>query len=186
MIQLIHAFIRTIPGERSFNARLIELVARAVHAIAVQLFNLEEKLHTESEIESTTTARDEPFILRSIGGEVSVRQSPLKKTLFFHGAYQDDHQYPHGIADTAAFWAEDRIFGGVFLFDRRETGTEACTALTLFKEKFWFPFACCTSNTRWQPTLRSQMMYSCTQIAGNGRTVSGGSSAGRSMLSWAS
>lgn len=37
--------------------------------------------------------------------------------------YADPDQYPDGIADVVGYWAEDRIFGGVVLFGRGETGT---------------------------------------------------------------
>ena len=30
-------------------------------------------------------------------------------------------QYPDGLADVVGYWAEDRIFGGVVLFDRSQT-----------------------------------------------------------------
>lgn len=127
-VQLIHSFIKTIPGERLFNYRLIELVSRAAHAIAAQIFTLDEKFHPQSEIDSTTAAQREPLTLTSNQGETAqVKQAPPPKTLFFHTNYQDYHQYPNGIADIAAFWAEDRIFGGIFVFDRGETGTEVST-----------------------------------------------------------
>ncbi|KAI1020993.1 hypothetical protein LB503_009995 [Fusarium chuoi] len=34
-------------------------------------------------------------------------------------------QYPNGAADTAGYWAEARIFGGVVVFDRGKDGTES-------------------------------------------------------------
>lgn len=41
-------------------------------------------------------------------------------TLFQHRQYRDYDQYPNGVSDGAAYWAESRIFGGVVLFDRRD------------------------------------------------------------------
>jgi hypothetical protein len=46
--------------------------------------------------------------------------------LFFHVDYMDHRQYPNGLADMAGYWAEDRIFGGVVLFDRGDSGYEVC------------------------------------------------------------
>lgn len=46
--------------------------------------------------------------------------------LFFNIHYRAYEQYPFGIADMAGYWAEDRIFGGVVLFDRGESGKEVC------------------------------------------------------------
>lgn len=43
-------------------------------------------------------------------------------SLFFHPSYRYHEQYPFGTADMAGYWAEDRIFGGVVLFDRTESG----------------------------------------------------------------
>jgi hypothetical protein len=44
-------------------------------------------------------------------------------TLFCHPWYRDYDQYPEGIADCVGYWAEERIFGGVVLFDRRDPGS---------------------------------------------------------------
>jgi len=49
---------------------------------------------------------------------------PPKPTELFHPAYQDREQYPEGVADVVGYWAEYCLFGGVFLFDRGESGTE--------------------------------------------------------------
>lgn len=40
-------------------------------------------------------------------------------TLFRHTWYRDHAQYPHGAADVAGYWAENRVLGGVVLFDRK-------------------------------------------------------------------
>ncbi|KAK3185697.1 hypothetical protein K4F52_005562 [Lecanicillium sp. MT-2017a] len=45
--------------------------------------------------------------------------------MFNHYQYTDHEQYPRGPADMAGYWLEDRIFGGVVLFDRGESGKEA-------------------------------------------------------------
>jgi hypothetical protein len=106
---------------------LIELVSRAVHAVAAKLFRLEDKFHSSSEIEAVTRIQIPPLTFTSNQGEtMQGYQPPVPKTLFFHFSYQDCHQYPNGVADIAAFWAEDRIFGGIFLFDRGESGVEVC------------------------------------------------------------
>jgi hypothetical protein len=44
---------------------------------------------------------------------------PPRPTLFNHAYCQDVDIYPEGIADMAGYSAEDRIIGGVVLFDRR-------------------------------------------------------------------
>ena len=42
-----------------------------------------------------------------------------RATLFNHPHYLDDDVYPEGLADVVGYWAEDRILGGVAIFDRR-------------------------------------------------------------------
>ena len=44
---------------------------------------------------------------------------PPRQTLFNHPAYFEDDIYPEGLADVVGYWAEDRILGGVVIFDRR-------------------------------------------------------------------
>lgn len=43
---------------------------------------------------------------------------------FFHTSYYYFDQYPQGLADVVGYWAEGQIFGGVVVFDRRETESE--------------------------------------------------------------
>lgn len=45
---------------------------------------------------------------------------------FFHTSYYYFDQYPQGLADVVGYWAEGQIFGGVVVFDRRETESEVC------------------------------------------------------------
>ena len=44
---------------------------------------------------------------------------PPRPTLFSHHAYLDADVYPDGVADIVGYWAEDRVLGGVAVFDRR-------------------------------------------------------------------
>jgi hypothetical protein len=39
---------------------------------------------------------------------------------FCHRVYRFSEQYPRGVANVAGYWAESKIFGGVFVFDRGE------------------------------------------------------------------
>lgn len=48
------------------------------------------------------------------GGLVSPRP-----TLFNHHAYIDDDIYPNGVSDMVGYWAENRVLGGVTVFDRQ-------------------------------------------------------------------
>ena len=96
--------------------RLIELVAVAIHQVAVQLYELGTSLHKDDSIVSWKPPRDHPiFWIYNPDG--------APPTLFQHRQYRYYDQYPDGIADGVGYWAESRIFGGVVLFDRREPGS---------------------------------------------------------------
>ncbi|KAG5915006.1 hypothetical protein E4U42_000187 [Claviceps africana] len=115
----IRAFESCPPDTREFDLRLLELIAEAVHAMAVILFNLEEKSHT-GDIQSVLDYRAPPKTIEIESGFTVTCQSklPLYPTMFTFPCYNWPEQYPNGLADVAAYWAEDKIFGGVFLFDR--------------------------------------------------------------------
>lgn len=51
-------------------------------------------------------------------------------TLFRHTWYRDHTQYPHGAADVAGYWAENRVLGGVVLFDRKAEAREGSSGGT--------------------------------------------------------
>jgi hypothetical protein len=48
----------------------------------------------------------------------------MTPTPFYHRSYLAHAQYPNGVADVVGYWAEAKIFGGVVIFDRGESGTE--------------------------------------------------------------
>jgi hypothetical protein len=114
LTQLLSAFQRAHLGTRQFELRLIELVAVACHQIAVHLYALDEghhKHHSYDEWRDSPGAREFP-------GQYVV------PTPFYHSSYIVDQQYPNGVADIVGYWAEAKIFGGVVIFDRGESGTE--------------------------------------------------------------
>ncbi|KAF7547357.1 hypothetical protein G7Z17_g7789 [Cylindrodendrum hubeiense] len=98
------------PDSKAFNVRLVELVAVALHQIGVLLFQLEFRMH-RGDIDSITSWKMPP-----VEGLVDV---PPRPTLFSHHAYLDADIYPEGVADVVGYWAEDRVLGGVTIFDRR-------------------------------------------------------------------
>ncbi|KAK2809035.1 hypothetical protein FQN50_004088 [Emmonsiellopsis sp. PD_5] len=100
-----------------FKLRLMELVAVACHNIAVELY-----IKADGGIRKPAPLPPKP------------RSHPLLQppqpniTELFHDAYEDYDQYPNGIADIVGYWAEYRLFGGVVLFDRGESGLECKSA----------------------------------------------------------
>lgn len=111
-------------GSRGFKLRLVELVANVVHDIGVLLFQSENKLHSQDHIDSVVCWKREPQWVGE--GRRRELEEPLepRPTLFYHVDYMDHEQYPCGMADVAGYWAEDRIFGGVVVFDRGVLGSE--------------------------------------------------------------
>lgn len=100
--------------------RLLELTAVALHQIAVHLFQLNANLHNPAttqgfDINSVVTWQPEP-------DEFLVNVEPWP-TLFAHRYFTAHEQYPNGVADMVGYWAEDRILGGVAIFDRSEAWT---------------------------------------------------------------
>ncbi|KAK0392278.1 hypothetical protein NLU13_1774 [Sarocladium strictum] len=112
-------------GTKEFKMRLVEMVAVSLHQIAVYLFNSSPKSHTPEYIKYVTewqipTGWVERF-------ETKFWEEPMfppPQTHFLHASYTDSDMYPNGVADMAGYWAEDRIVGGVVLFDRGDSGHE--------------------------------------------------------------
>ena len=44
----------------------------------------------------------------------------------FHDSYMRFENYPFGLLDVVGYWAETKLFGGVLLFDRGDSGSEVC------------------------------------------------------------
>jgi hypothetical protein len=110
--KLIYNYQSASPASSAFNMRLIELVARAVHQVAVLLYKQDTNRHKKDALGMWRPQEDD------------ARHFPptFPATLFCHEWYRDFDQYPEGIADCVGYWAEARVFGGVVLFDRRDPG----------------------------------------------------------------
>ncbi|KFA60444.1 hypothetical protein S40285_08269 [Stachybotrys chlorohalonatus IBT 40285] len=123
--QLFQAYSDAEMGSKDFNMRLVEMVAVSVHQIAVALFKLAPKSHTSEHIKSVTEWQKPAGWFECYGRRTWEEPLfPPPPTHFFHCAYLDFDLYPHGLADVAGYWAEDRILGGVVVFDRGQSGTE--------------------------------------------------------------
>ncbi|KAK5656054.1 hypothetical protein OQA88_5193 [Cercophora sp. LCS_1] len=113
--KVINAFQHAVPGTKMFNTRLIELVAVALHQFGVLLHQLEFRMH-KGDIDSITNwTMPKPDYEDDDDWEPS---KPLP-TIFNHPFYVSSEIYPEGVADMVGYWAEDRILGGVVVFDRR-------------------------------------------------------------------
>jgi hypothetical protein len=100
-------------GSRQFFLRLIEIVAILCHDVAAALFDIMKGGLTKPVIP------EPPSLLKVAGSKY-----PPKMTFLAHRDYHDHEHYPRGWTDTVGYWAEDRLFGGVVLFDRGSSGTQ--------------------------------------------------------------
>jgi hypothetical protein len=131
-VQLLQEYSKAKLGSKDFKLRLIEMVAVAVHQIAADLFNFSPKSHTPEFIKYVTEWQKPTGWVEFFGHREW--QEPLfapPETNFLHASYTDSDLYPNGVADMAGYWVEDRIFGGVVVFDRGESGTEVCNRIPL-------------------------------------------------------
>ncbi|KAK4149612.1 hypothetical protein C8A00DRAFT_18719 [Chaetomidium leptoderma] len=104
--KLLQAYQSAAPGYSIFYCRLIELVAVAVYKMAVLLFKQGYQIHDRES--------------RNAASTINLLQFPPPATLFAHYSYRARDQYPDGVADIVGYWAENRILGGVMIFDRSE------------------------------------------------------------------
>ncbi|KAK7425072.1 hypothetical protein QQZ08_008348 [Neonectria magnoliae] len=105
--EVLNAYQLSSPSSPSFNLRLIELTASAIHQIAVLLMQLNLRLHDPATTEGLdvdhVTAWERPL-------DQWARVVPYP-TLFSQSHFIGHAQYPDGVADIAGYWAEDRIMG---------------------------------------------------------------------------
>jgi hypothetical protein len=106
--QVLEQFQATDPGNYHFNLRLIETTVVAIHEVAISLFEDKTKAHDEKEIRRVTLWRKDPIIVNKYDvppGE-PLPPPPPKPTLFYHRRYWYWENYPAGLGDMAAYWAE--------------------------------------------------------------------------------
>lgn len=90
-------------------------MARVVHAIAIWIHNTYSPLRPgDDPLMAWTPEKDDDDTLQKV-----FYKSGNPPTWFIHPWYTAYDQYPDGVADGVSYWAEDRILGGVVLFDRR-------------------------------------------------------------------
>lgn len=122
----MQSYRNAVPESREFKMRIIELVAASLHQIGVLLFQSEDKLHTQHDIDAVVSWDDPAPVLDDRGVPIEFKRLKPRPTLFYHINYMDHDQYPNGLADVAGYWAEDRILGGIAVFDRGRSGTGVC------------------------------------------------------------
>ncbi|KAF5537314.1 hypothetical protein FMEXI_10004 [Fusarium mexicanum] len=116
--RLLFAYQAASLGSRSFNTRLIEIIAIAVHQIVVILFSLEDGLHKNDGVIEWAPPKSDKFWW------AHCPDGP-EPTMFFHPWYLSHPRYPNRVANMVGYWAESRILGGVVLFDRSSVDQDA-------------------------------------------------------------
>ncbi|KAK7709310.1 hypothetical protein SLS64_006222 [Diaporthe eres] len=118
--KLVQAYQDAPLASKAFHTRLIELVVIALHQIAVGLFKRDDlRSHSQQEIDTFTNCVIVPPKSPAVNPRDYAVTVPPRPTLFNHPYYVDLEIYPEGLADIVGYWAEDRIVGGIVLFDRR-------------------------------------------------------------------
>ncbi|KAG6353374.1 hypothetical protein INS49_007454 [Diaporthe citri] len=107
-IPLLSAFQAASPGSRAFGIRLIEIIAISVHQVAVLLYQNNSDLSTPGSALQLVHTRTPPK--DDYDGSLWWRfnRDGPPATLFRHTWYRECAQYPHGAADVAGYWAENR------------------------------------------------------------------------------
>ncbi|KAL2285262.1 hypothetical protein FJTKL_08222 [Diaporthe vaccinii] len=117
------------PGSRAFKTRLMEVLARSVHQVAVILYNSNPDLSSSASSslkdihtwEPPKGASDHDGRWALWWNFTPTGHHPL--CCGTRGNYINPENFPEGAADMAGYWAESRILGGVVLFDR---AAQAC------------------------------------------------------------
>ncbi|KAI0385590.1 hypothetical protein F5Y04DRAFT_246226 [Hypomontagnella monticulosa] len=116
--ELLQAYQFAPTSSRQYQLRLLELTAISLHQIAAYLFRKSACVHDlHHSAESGLTIKDITSWQPPPDNWLPVTPWP---TLFTHPGFTAVGQYPDGEADLVGYWAEDRILGGVMLFERSQ------------------------------------------------------------------
>ncbi|TVY65341.1 hypothetical protein Focb16_v016249 [Fusarium oxysporum f. sp. cubense] len=115
-LEKLNRYQETKPPSRSFYLRLIEVTVCALHQIGVRL-SQQENFHDPA----TTAGHD---VVSTTNWERPLdhlcRVTPWP-TMFIATQFTAHNRYPNGIDDIVGYWAENRILGGVALFDHSQS-----------------------------------------------------------------
>ncbi|KAL5588979.1 hypothetical protein FOBRF1_015507 [Fusarium oxysporum] len=117
-LEKLNRYQKTKPSSRSFQLRLIEMTACALHQIGVRLSQL-EKVHDPA----TTAGHDVESTIKWERPPDDLCRVPPGPTMFIATQFTAHDRYPNGVDDIVGYWAENRILGGVALFDHSQAWT---------------------------------------------------------------
>ncbi len=112
MIQVAQNYQNALPGSREHRIRLLEIVAASVNALAGIVY---ASYHRDTDIHPQEPREDHvnPF-----------HGTDEFYVNFYHTDYLGYEDYPFGLLNVVGYWAEAELFGGVILFERKESGSE--------------------------------------------------------------
>jgi hypothetical protein len=118
--QIAESYSGCSTASREFILRLMEVITVLCHDIAVGLYIRHNGGIRKQSLRYARTTPPPP----PPPGMTPPTSPPPLPTVFFHRSYQNWEEYPHGVADMVGYWAEYRLFGGVMVFDRGDSGRE--------------------------------------------------------------
>lgn len=98
---------------------LFEIVAGAIHQVAVKAFRLRLQRHETDTITSWTAPKENALWWRH-------NPNGAPQTLLYHTQYSEYDRYPNSVADGVGYWAQSRILGGVFLRESNPVYPKMC------------------------------------------------------------
>ena len=113
-LQLVQSYQNAPLNTREHDLRLLEITAASINALAGIIYLA---YHPETELKPLKLSIDEDF-------DYTFHHSPKRHVDFYHTGYEAYEKYPFGLLNMVGYWAEDKLFGGVLLFDRGESGSE--------------------------------------------------------------
>ena len=113
-LQLVQRYQNAPLDTREHDLRLLEVTAAAINALAGIIYLA---YHPDTVLKPPKPPIDEDF-------DYSFHRSTKKHIDFYHTDYKAYERYPFGLLNVVGYWAEDKLFGGVLLFDRGESGSE--------------------------------------------------------------
>ena len=113
-LQLVQKYQNAPLNTREHDLRLLEITAASINALAGVIYLA---FRPETELKPPKPSVNKVF-------DYSFAR-PIKRHVdFYHTSYEKYERYPFGLLNVVGYWAEDKLFGGVLLFDRGESGSE--------------------------------------------------------------
>ena len=112
--QLVQKYQNAPLDTREHDLCLLEMTAASINALAGIIYLA---CHPDTDLKPPKPSIDQGF-------DYSFPLPDVRPIDFYHTSYEAYERYPFGLLNVVGYWAEDKLFGGVLLFDRGESGAE--------------------------------------------------------------